>query len=95
MRLRTARWTRRGGCSTRASIPSPADRWSARLEYLPRAQLIALLADGWQVRSVARGDYPTLRAKGVETVRGDLAEEGVADEAVSGCEAPNTRRVLR
>lgn len=44
------------------------------------------LARGWQVRSVARGDYPQLALKGVETMRGDLADDETAMAAVDGCD---------
>lgn len=42
---------------------------------------------GWDVRSFARGDYPHLVAKGVEVVRGDLADLSAVEAAVQGCEA--------
>jgi nucleoside-diphosphate-sugar epimerase len=41
---------------------------------------------GWPVRSVSRGRYPELDALGVEHQPGDLAEDGVAERAVSGCD---------
>ncbi len=44
----------------------------------------ALLARGDSVRSVARGDYPALRAKGVETVRGDLQDPETLHNAAEG-----------
>jgi 2-alkyl-3-oxoalkanoate reductase len=47
----------------------------------------ALLARGDEVVSLARGDYPQLRALGVETVRGDLAEADAVRGAAQGCEA--------
>ena len=47
----------------------------------------ALLARGDEVVSVARGDYPALRALGVHTVRGDLADPAVALAAADGCDA--------
>jgi len=55
--------------------------------FLGGAVVRALLARGDSVVSVARGDYPQLRALGVETVRGDLAEPGVAVQAAAGCSA--------
>jgi len=55
--------------------------------FLGGAVVRGLLARGDQVVSVARGDYPGLRALGVETVRGDLAEPGVARRAAQGCDA--------
>lgn len=45
-----------------------------------------LLARGWHVRSVARRDYPHLERKGVEVMRGDLADDDVAVRAVEGCD---------
>ncbi|GAA4857813.1 NAD-dependent epimerase/dehydratase family protein [Actinomycetospora straminea] len=52
--------------------------------FLGGAVVDALLARGDTVTSVARGDYPDLRARGVRTVRGDLADPAVAREAVTG-----------
>ena len=52
--------------------------------FLGGAVVDALLARGADVTSVARGDYPQLAAKGVRLVRGDLADAGVAAEAVAG-----------
>lgn len=46
-----------------------------------------LLARDWQVRSVARSEYPSLVSKGVEVMRGDLADDDVAARAVAGCDA--------
>ncbi len=45
-----------------------------------------LLARDWQVRSVARGAYPSLVDKGVEVLRGDLADDRVAADAMVGCD---------
>ena len=45
-----------------------------------------LMARGDQVRSLQRGDYPGLRALGVETIRGDLADPEAVRRAVEGCE---------
>ncbi|CAN5854088.1 NAD-dependent epimerase/dehydratase family protein [soil metagenome] len=47
----------------------------------------ALLARGDRVRSLARGDYPALRALGVDTVRGDLVDLATVEHAVVGCDA--------
>ena len=55
--------------------------------FLGRAIVRALLGRGEQVVSLARGDYPVLRDLGVRTVRGDLAEPGVALRAAEGCDA--------
>jgi nucleoside-diphosphate-sugar epimerase len=54
--------------------------------FLGGAVARALLARGNDVVSVARGDYPALRELGVQTVRGDLAEPGVALAAAEGCD---------
>lgn len=54
--------------------------------FVGGAVIDQLLARGWQVRSVARGDYPALAAKGVEVMRGDLADDDVATRAVRDCE---------
>lgn len=55
--------------------------------FLGRVIVEQLLARGDEVRSVARGDYPELRALGVETHRGDLGDPEVAARAVEGCDA--------
>lgn len=55
--------------------------------FLGGAIVSQLLARGETVRSVARGAYPELEARGVTCVRGDLADPEVAAEAVSGCDA--------
>ncbi len=55
--------------------------------FLGKAILKRLLAEGHAVRSIARGDYPELRALGAETLQGDLADPGVATRAVEGCDA--------
>ncbi len=54
--------------------------------FLGGAIVQQLLAQGERVRSVSRGDYPALREQGVETMRGDLADEAVAEQAVRGCD---------
>lgn len=46
-----------------------------------------LLKKGHQVRSFSRGDYPSLRAQGVETVSGDLTDAAAVSRAASKCEA--------
>ncbi|MCD2189956.1 NAD-dependent epimerase/dehydratase family protein [Actinomycetospora soli] len=51
--------------------------------FLGGAVVDALLARGDDVTSVARGDYPALRARGVATMRGDLADPAVARAAVA------------
>jgi 2-alkyl-3-oxoalkanoate reductase len=44
----------------------------------------ALLARGNRVRSFGRGDYPQLRAQGVEVVRGDLRDNEAVRAACAG-----------
>ncbi|MBV8644295.1 MAG: NAD-dependent epimerase/dehydratase family protein [Candidatus Eremiobacteraeota bacterium] len=46
----------------------------------------ALLAGGWHVRALVRGDSPSLLGLGVEIVRGDLFIPHLAD-AMRGCDA--------
>jgi nucleoside-diphosphate-sugar epimerase len=41
---------------------------------------------GREVRCYSRGEYPALKALGVEQIRGDLVEQDKLCEAVSGCE---------
>ncbi len=55
--------------------------------FLGGAIVDGLLARGHTVRSLARGDYPALAAKGVETVRGDLADREAVRAAAAGCDA--------
>jgi len=55
--------------------------------FLGRAIVQQLLARGDDVRIVARGDYPDVRAMGARTHRGDLADAAVARAATEGCEA--------
>jgi 2-alkyl-3-oxoalkanoate reductase len=52
--------------------------------FVGKAIAQQLLARGDEVRSVARSDAPELRALGVDTHRGDIAEEAVAQRAVAG-----------
>jgi len=51
------------------------------------AVVSALIDRGHDVRSFSRGDYPHQRARGVEVVRGDLADLGAVERAVDGCDA--------
>lgn len=53
--------------------------------FLGRAIVNRLLARGVRVRAIGRGAQPDLEKAGVEFVRGDLAEPGVAERAVAGC----------
>ena len=55
--------------------------------FLGRAIADRLLQRGYQVRSYARGNYPALAARGVETVRGDLADAHATAAACAGCQA--------
>jgi nucleoside-diphosphate-sugar epimerase len=53
--------------------------------FLGGAIVRGLLARGDAVRSLSRGDYPGLRALGVEQIRGDLADPQIVQQAVEGC----------
>ena len=55
--------------------------------FLGGAVVRALKARGDDVVSLARGDYPLLRAVGVDTVRGDLGEARDVLAAAQGCDA--------
>src|SRR3954453_11948574 len=55
--------------------------------FLGGAIVRQLVARGDSVRSLARGDYPELRALGVETVRGDLADAEAVRRGVARCDA--------
>lgn len=54
--------------------------------FLGAAICRQLVARGDRVRSLARGDYPALRALGVETIRGDAADPDAIDRSVAGCD---------
>ena len=54
--------------------------------FLGGAIVDALLARGDTVTSLARGDYPALRERGVTTLRGDLADPAAARDAVAGAD---------
>jgi nucleoside-diphosphate-sugar epimerase len=54
--------------------------------FLGRAIVERLCARGDTVRSLARGDYPELRALGAEPFRGDVADPEAVLRAVDGCE---------
>lgn len=54
--------------------------------FLGRAIVERLLARGDRVRVLARGDYPELRADGVELVRGDIRDRAAVIDACKGCE---------
>jgi nucleoside-diphosphate-sugar epimerase len=46
-----------------------------------------LLASGYAVRGLARGDYPELNALGVTPIRGDITDRRSVQAAVAGCQA--------
>ena len=52
--------------------------------FLGGAIIRRLLARGDHVRSLARGDYPELRALGVETIRGDVTDVAAVRNASHG-----------
>jgi 2-alkyl-3-oxoalkanoate reductase len=55
--------------------------------FLGGAIVEQLSARGDTVTSVSRGDYPALRARGVRTFQGDLAEPAIALDAVADQDA--------
>lgn len=54
--------------------------------FLGKAIVGQLLERGDTVRILARGDYPKLAARGVETLRGDIADKAAVLSAVEGCD---------
>ena len=54
--------------------------------FLGEAIVTRLRARGDSVVSLARGDYPELRALGVNVVQGDLGDAEVVRRAASGCD---------
>jgi len=54
--------------------------------FLGRAIVDRLVARGDTVRTLARGDYPELRDRGVEAIRGDVADPAQVNRAVAGCD---------
>ena len=52
--------------------------------FLGGAIVRQLVERGDSVRSLSRGDYPSLRALGVETIRGDVADRDVTIRAAAG-----------
>lgn len=52
--------------------------------FLGAALVARLRADGHRVRVLARGDYPALRAQGVETFRGDVRDPEAVARATAG-----------
>ncbi len=55
--------------------------------FVGRAVVERLLARGYQVRCFARSAYPELAGRGVEVMRGDLADRRAAATACAGCDA--------
>ena len=55
--------------------------------FVGRAVVERLLARGCRVRCFARSAYPELAARGVEVMRGDLADPRAAAAACAGCDA--------
>lgn len=55
--------------------------------FLGGAIIRQLLARGESIRNFSRGDYPELRALGVDVRRGDLADASAVHEAVADCVA--------
>ncbi|MFT4570689.1 MAG: nucleoside-diphosphate-sugar epimerase [Hyphomicrobiaceae bacterium] len=54
--------------------------------FLGKAIVEQLLERGDTVRILARGDYPELAARGVGTMRGDIADKATVLRAVEGCD---------
>lgn len=54
--------------------------------FIGKAICKALLKDGLKVRSFSRGDYPSLRELGIETMRGDISEMRAVARAVKDCD---------
>ena len=54
--------------------------------FLGNAIVNRLLKRGDHVRSFSRGDYPELRASGVDVHRGDLVDQKAVMAAVKGCD---------
>ncbi len=46
-----------------------------------------LISAGYQVRGLARGDYPELARLGVTTMRGDVSDRPTVMQAAEGCDA--------
>ncbi len=55
--------------------------------FLGQAIVRRLLAAGYQVRGLARGNYAELQALGVEGVSGSVTDRSLVDQAVQGCDA--------
>jgi len=55
--------------------------------FLGGAIIDLLLARGIEVRSISRGRYPALEAKGVECIQADLSDANAVTAATEGCDA--------
>jgi nucleoside-diphosphate-sugar epimerase len=55
--------------------------------FLGGAIIDQLLTRGIEVRSISRGKYPALEAKGVECIQADLSDADAVTAATLGCEA--------
>ncbi len=54
--------------------------------FLGQAIARKLVERGDGVRSLARGDYPSLRDEGITTIRGDVADRSAVMDAAKGCD---------
>ncbi len=54
--------------------------------FLGGAIIDQLLARGIEVRSISRGKYPALEAKGVECIQADLSNANAVTAAMEGCD---------
>lgn len=55
--------------------------------FLGGAIIEQLLARGMDVRSISRGKYPALEARGVECIQADLSNANAVTAATEGCDA--------
>jgi 2-alkyl-3-oxoalkanoate reductase len=55
--------------------------------FLGGAIVAQLLESGYEVRGLARGEYPHWERQGVESIRGSLADAGTVESAVQGCDS--------
>jgi len=54
--------------------------------FLGKSVVTQLLEAGYRVRSFSRSDHPQIRKRGVEMVRGDLADPKAVEKACHGCD---------
>ncbi len=54
--------------------------------FLGQAIARKLVERGDRVKSLARGDYPALRAEGIATIRGDITDRPAVVAAAEGCD---------